>query len=207
MIDFELTITHTCGHVQTHKGGSSSGDSSWLEQYFAKQKCSHCRPTCEFCHRSGDRESMLVTETGSVFCNSWCFDQSQHQTRYREHNDIAIPNRLRHWRDDSYHNDLCGRSAYELGNGDEICIWVQPEDPQEREDPSLDRFTAVFCPGGELDCDLNPLYEGESEPEMELWAHAAEIVRCGSDDDDDAAATPKVKAIQALMAASKEKTE
>lgn len=201
-MEFNLEITHVCGHVQMHAGETASGDDTWLRAHLAKEKCRDCRPTCRFCHRHGDRENMRVTEQG-IYCNTWCEEQSANQTCYSEHNNIVIPARLRNWRDDSWHNDLCARSAYALPNGDEIVIWVDCENPEEREDVSLSRFIVTFAPQGEITVDIDPLYDGNDEAQMGLWAHAAEIVACGPDEDDDPTVGDKVAMIRALMKGGK----
>jgi hypothetical protein len=197
--EFDIEAVHACGHKERHTGGTANGDMTWLMGHWSREKCSHCRPRCRFCGRSGDRENMLVTPEGLTFCNAWCHGQGQHQTHYSEHNDIAVPSFLRHWDDASWHNDTCARSEYTIGKG-LMRIWVDRDDPQERNDPSLPRFVVFYYASEEDsgDADIAPIYEGNDEAEVALWAHAAEIVVCGSDPDDNPLVAPKVAQLKEL---------
>ena len=154
MIPFDITVTHSCGHQEQHTGATATGDVQSMVDFHSKRKCSACRPTCAYCHRVGDRENMLVTDT-AVFCNDWCHQQSLKPSHYREHNDIQIPGFLRHWMDSSWHNDTCGSSMYTLREGSssqpqvDIRVWVERADPADRDDPACDRFTIEVLDDGD----------------------------------------------------------
>ena len=188
MTDFNIEVTHSCGHTERHTGATASGDTRSMAAHLASRKCSTCCPCCAYCHRTGDREDMLVMQDGSaVFCNAWCRVQALHPTHYSEHNDIAIPGFLRSWEDHSYHNDLCGRSALGLG-ADYVTIWVNYEKAEDRDDPSCPRFIVEFYPDGEdRGDDGDVLYTGDNAAVAAQWARAAEDVASGAPPDDDIA--------------------
>ena len=197
--DFDIIATHSCGHEERHTGGTT-GDIQGMYDHFATRKCSACHPTCRYCHRSGDKEHMLVLEDGKAFCKEWCHEQWLNPTHYREHNAIAIPGFLRHWQDHSYHNDSCANSSYEIGKA-VVRVWVEMDDPEERDSMSCGKYSVQFYPDDQMSDDSVELYNGEDAAIVALWAHAAEIVRCGTDTDDDPAAQPMIEAIRKLMAA------
>lgn len=190
MQDFDIEVTHSCGHTERHTGATASGDTTNMVAHMSKRKCSACRPTCGYCHRTGDRENMLLAD-GKAFCNDWCYLQSQNPTHYAEHNDVAIPGFLRHWTDTSWHNDVCGSSMYTLVKGQpdkqelEIRIWVERADPADRDDPDSNLFTIEFLQDGDSNHDA--LYAGNDAAIAALWAHAAEAVASGAPPEDDIA--------------------
>ena len=197
MTDFSIEVTHACGHTQRHTGQSASGDTTFIGTHLASRKCGTCRPTCEFCHRVGDREDMLITDDGHSYCNAWCRVQALHPTHYREHNKIAIPGFLKDWEDVSYHNDLCGRSELDIGP-DYITVWVDFEKVEDREAPECTRFVVEFCDDNRSAGDGDVLYSGDDVTVAALWARAAESAASGEPVDDDIAAM--VAQIQKLIA-------
>jgi hypothetical protein len=87
---------------------------------------------------------MLSTDSGD-YCNEWCLEQSKHPTHYAEHNEIRIPEFLQGegWSDRSYHNDLCARSEYTLPDGRAVQVWVDFDDPKDREE-GMPKYTVCI---------------------------------------------------------------
>lgn len=103
---------------------------------------------------------------------------------YKQHKDIKIPAFLSHWQDYSYRNDACAHSAYEVGEGF-VRIWVERDAPEDRDSMARGKYSVQFCPDDQVSEDMVELYNGEDADIAALWAHAAEIVVCGPDEDDD----------------------
>ena len=72
------------------------------------------------------------------------------------------------WEDHSWSNDVAPHMQFALPNGDGIVVWVNHDDPTQREFPEMSKFLVEYQPNITewVDEGRVILYEGDSEEEV-----------------------------------------
>lgn len=85
--------------------------------------------------------------------------------QFDDYHGIEFPAFLRDlgFQDDSYHNDSCGRCGMELASGRYLVVWVDYDDPTQREDEASPKF-AIQVWGNREEADPYDLIAETDDP-------------------------------------------